>query len=126
MSSRKANQGVPPTVITGGHNPSFGTIAHGLDESNLQREKGLTITRIRSDHGNEFENSQFNDFCNLEGIKHEFSALITPQQNGIVERKNRTIQEMARVMLHAKKIPVRFWAEAGNTACYILLEVNEN
>ncbi|GAA0160150.1 hypothetical protein LIER_38985 [Lithospermum erythrorhizon] len=72
----------------------------------LQREKGLTIIRIRK-------------FCNAEGIRHEFSAPITQQQNRIVERKNRTIQEMARVTLHAKKIPVRFWAEAVNTACYI-------
>jgi len=85
----------------------------------LQREKDSVILRIRSDHGKEFENSRFSEFCASEGIKHEFSSPITPQQNGVVERKNRTIQESARVMLHAKKLPYSFWAEAMNTACYI-------
>ena len=88
----------------------------------VQREKGGTIgkiVRLRSDHGKEFENSMFADFCNSEGIAHEFSAPITPQQNGIVERKNRTLQEMARVMMLAQNIPTYFWAEALNTACHI-------
>ncbi|WJX25125.1 hypothetical protein P8452_14197 [Trifolium repens] len=85
----------------------------------IQREKGSNVVRIRSDHGREFENSKFDEFCAAEGIKHEYSSPITPQQNGIVERKNRTIQESARVMLHAKNIPYYFWAEAMNTACYV-------
>ncbi|KAK2370913.1 putative mitochondrial protein [Trifolium repens] len=85
----------------------------------IQREKGSNVVRIRSDHGREFENSKFDDFCAAEGIKHEYSSPITPQQNGIVERKNRTIQESARVMLHAKNVPYHFWAEAMNTACYV-------
>ncbi|KAK2437932.1 putative mitochondrial protein [Trifolium repens] len=85
----------------------------------IQREKGSNVVRIRSDHGREFENSKFDDFCAVEGIKHEYSSPITPQQNGIVERKNRTIQESARVMLHAKNVPYHFWAEAMNTACYV-------
>ncbi|GAU51225.1 hypothetical protein TSUD_412310 [Trifolium subterraneum] len=55
----------------------------------------------------------------IRGIKHELSYPITPQQNGVVERKNRTLQESARAMLHAKKLPYSFWAEAMNTACYI-------
>ncbi|KAK2428718.1 putative mitochondrial protein [Trifolium repens] len=85
----------------------------------IQREKGSYVVRIRSDHGREFENSKFNEFCSTEGIKHEYSSPITPQQNGIVERKNRMIQESARVMLHAKNIPYHFWAEAMNTAFYV-------
>ncbi|KAA0053605.1 gag-pol polyprotein [Cucumis melo var. makuwa] len=64
----------------------------------LQREKGKKITRIQSDHGKEFDNESFNSFCLLEGIHHEFSAPITPQQNGLVERKNRTLQEMTHVI----------------------------
>ncbi|WJX25548.1 hypothetical protein P8452_14576 [Trifolium repens] len=84
-----------------------------------KREKGSNVVRIRSDHGREFENSKFDEFCAAEGIKHEYSSPITPQQNGIIERKNRTIQESARVMLHAKNIPYHFWAEAMNTACYV-------
>ncbi|PNY10358.1 retrotransposon-related protein, partial [Trifolium pratense] len=85
----------------------------------LQREKGCEIVRVRSDHGKEFENSKFVDFCASKGILQEFSSPGTPQQNGVVERKNRTIQESARVMLHAKNLPLYFWAEAMNTACYI-------
>ena len=85
----------------------------------LQREKNTGICRIRSDHGREFENKYFTEFCENEGIFLEFSAPLTPQQNGVVERKNRTLQEMARVMIHAKHLPTYFWAEALNTACHI-------
>ncbi|MCI32602.1 copia protein, partial [Trifolium medium] len=63
----------------------------------LQREKGSVIVRIISDHGKEFENSRFSKFCTSEGIGHEFSFPITPQQNGVVERKNMILQESARV-----------------------------
>jgi len=74
----------------------------------LQREKDRDIVRIRSDHGTKFENSKFHEFCTGEGIKSEFSSPITPQQNGVVERKNRTLQESARVMFHAKHLPYHF------------------
>jgi transposase InsO family protein len=60
--------------------------------------------RIRSDHGREFENTKFEEFCHSYGIQQEFSSPITPQQNEVVERKNRVIQEMARVMIHSKKL----------------------
>ena len=88
----------------------------------VQNEKGLDIKkicRIRSDHGTEFENAKFSEFCDGLGISHEFSAPRTPQQNGVVERKNRVLQEMARVMLNSKKVPRNLWAEAVNTACYV-------
>ena len=65
----------------------------------LQNEKGVPIVKIRSDHGKEFENARFQSFCEKNGIKKEFSALKTPQQNGVVKRKNQVFQEMARVML---------------------------
>ena len=58
--------------------------------------------RIRSDHGREFKNAIFAEYCNKHGISNEFSAPKTPEQNGVVERKNQTIQEMARVILKAK------------------------
>ncbi|XP_062114802.1 uncharacterized protein LOC133827049 [Humulus lupulus] len=73
----------------------------------LQNEKESKIRkvyRIRSDHGKEFENTVFSDFCDQLGIKHEFSAPKTPQQNGVVERKNRTLQEMARPAISATVI----------------------
>ena len=66
------------------------------------------MIRIRSDHGNEFENSKFDEFCSSEGISHELSSPITPQQNEIVERKIRTLKESAIAMIHAKKLPYHF------------------
>jgi transposase InsO family protein len=83
-----------------------------------QNEFGLRIKKIRSDNGTEFKNSQIERFLEEEGIKHEFSSPYTPQQNGVVERKNRTLLGMARTMLDEYKTPDRFWAEAINTACY--------
>jgi hypothetical protein len=64
------------------------------------------------------ENSQIEGFLEEEGIKHEFSSPYTPQQNGVVERKNRTLLDMTRTMLDEYKTPDRFWEEAINTACY--------
>ncbi|KAH9735120.1 hypothetical protein KPL71_017636 [Citrus sinensis] len=89
----------------------------------VQNEKGYFITCIRSDHGGEFENHAFENFCNDFGIEHQFSSPRTPQQNGVVERKNRSIQEMARIMLNENSLPKYFWAEAVNTACYVLNRV---
>ncbi|KAH9716703.1 hypothetical protein KPL71_021554 [Citrus sinensis] len=89
----------------------------------VQNEKGYSITCIRSDHGGEFENHAFENFCNDFGIEHQFSSPRTPQQNGVVERKNRSIQEMARTMLNENALPKYFWAEAVNTACYVLNRV---
>jgi hypothetical protein len=83
-----------------------------------QNEFGLKIKKIRSDNGTEFKNSQIEGFLEEEGIKHEFSSPYTPQQNSVVEGKNRTLLDMARTMLDEYKIPDRFWAEAINTAYY--------
>jgi hypothetical protein len=83
-----------------------------------QNEFGLSIKKIRSDNGTEFKNSQIEGFLEEEAIKHEFSSAYTPQQNGVVERKNRTLLDMARTMLDEYKTLDRFWAEAINTACY--------
>jgi hypothetical protein len=78
----------------------------------------LRIKKIRSDNGMEFKNSQIEGFLEEKGIKHEFSSPCTPQQNGVVERRNRTLVDMARTMIDEYKTPDRFWAEAINTACY--------
>jgi transposase InsO family protein len=73
-----------------------------------QNKFGLRIKKIRSDNGMEFKNSQIEGFLEEEGIKHEFSSPYTPQQNGVVERKNRTLLDMARTMLDEYKTPDRF------------------
>nr|GEX95151.1 putative ribonuclease H-like domain-containing protein [Tanacetum cinerariifolium] len=72
----------------------------------------------RCDNGTEFKNTDLNQFCGLKSIKREISVLRTPQQNGIAERKNKTIIEAARTLLADSLLPIPFWAEAVNTACY--------
>ncbi|GJU77065.1 ribonuclease H-like domain-containing protein [Tanacetum coccineum] len=69
---------------------------------------------IRCDNGTEFKNREMNQFCEMNGILRQFSIDRTPQQNGVIERRNRTLIEAARTML-----PTTFWAEAVNTACYV-------
>ena len=73
---------------------------------------------LRSDNGTEFKNTQMNDFCKQKGISHQFSAPGTPQQNGVVERKNRTLIEAGRTMLEEANLPTYFWEEAISTACF--------
>ena len=70
-----------------------------------QNEKGFCISSIRSDHETEFENESFKTYCIENEISHTFSSPRTPQQNGVVERKNRTLVEMARIMLHEYSLP---------------------
>ena len=84
---------------------------------------GVKIKHIRSDNGTEFKNSGLDDYLDELGITHELSAPYTPQQNGIVERKNRTLVEMARTMLDEYKTPRHFWIEAIYTACHIINRV---
>ena len=86
----------------------------------FKMKKGFAITCIRIDHGRKFENIDSEEYCNEHDINHNFSAPRTPQQNGVVERKNRTLQEMARTMLNENNLPKYFWAEAVNTSCYVL------
>ncbi|GKE99872.1 retrovirus-related pol polyprotein from transposon TNT 1-94 [Tanacetum coccineum] len=74
-------------------------------------------------HGTEFKDHAMNEFCAKKGIKREFSVARTPQQNGVAERKNMTLIEAARTMLVDSLLPIPFWAEAVNTACYVLNRV---
>jgi transposase InsO family protein len=74
-----------------------------------QNEFGLRIKKIRSDNGTEFKNSQIEGFLEDEGIKHEFSSPYTPQQNGVVERKNRTLLDMGGPCL----MSTRLWTGSG-------------
>nr|GEU46051.1 hypothetical protein [Tanacetum cinerariifolium] len=94
--------------------PIFKTFITGL-----KNQLSLKVKVIRSDNGTEFKNSDLNQLCGLKGIKREFSVPRTPQQNGIVKRKNRTLIEAARTMLADSLLPISFWAETVNTACYV-------
>ncbi|GJV61232.1 ribonuclease H-like domain-containing protein [Tanacetum coccineum] len=73
----------------------------------------------RCDNGIEFKNREMNQFCEMKGILRQFSVARIPQQNGVAERRNRTLIEAARTMLADSKLPTTFWAEAVNTACYV-------
>ncbi|GJR32020.1 putative ribonuclease H-like domain-containing protein [Tanacetum coccineum] len=85
----------------------------------IENLKDLKVKIIRCDNGGEFRNKEMDEFCTRKGIKREFSNARTPQQNGVAERRNRTLIEAARTMLADAKLPVTFWAEAVNTACYV-------
>ncbi|XP_070045987.1 uncharacterized protein [Nicotiana tomentosiformis] len=78
------------------------------------------IVSIRYDHGTEFDNVKFDEFYVKNGISHNFSAPRTPQQNGVMERKNRTLEDMARTMIIDSGVTKGFWAEAVNTTCYLV------
>jgi transposase InsO family protein len=85
-----------------------------------QNEFELKVKKIRSNNGSEVKNLQFEEFPEEEGNKHEFLVPYTPQQNGVVERKNMTLIDMARTMLGEFKTLERFWSEAVNTACHAI------
>ena len=82
-------------------------------------EKNLSIIHIRCERGGEFIGTPFKSLCEKLDNFHEMSAPKTPQQNGVPERKNRTLQEMARAMLLSSDVPEFLWGEAINTTCYI-------
>ncbi|GJY95073.1 ribonuclease H-like domain-containing protein [Tanacetum coccineum] len=80
----------------------------------------INQTCIACQKGNQHKAScQLNQFCEMKGIKREFSVARNPQQNGVAEKKNRTLIEAARTMLAVSKLPTTFWADAINTACYV-------
>nr|GEW94343.1 putative ribonuclease H-like domain-containing protein [Tanacetum cinerariifolium] len=85
----------------------------------LENLLSLKVKIIKCDNRTEFKNADLNQFCGLKGIKREFSVSKTPQQIGIAERKNRTLIEAARTLLADSLLPIPFWTEAVNTACYV-------
>nr|GEY71349.1 hypothetical protein [Tanacetum cinerariifolium] len=97
--------------------PTFDETSGILRNFNTKIEnlKDLKVKIIRCDNGGKFRNKEMNDLCSKKGIKREFSNARTPQQNGVAERRNRTLIEAARTMLADAKLPVTFWAEAVNT-----------
>jgi transposase InsO family protein len=85
----------------------------------IENQLTKKVKAIRSDNGTEFKNNVMDTFCAEKGIDHQYSAARTPQQNGVAERRNRTLIEAARTMLIDSKLPTFFWVEAINTACYV-------
>ncbi|GKF50130.1 putative ribonuclease H-like domain-containing protein, partial [Tanacetum coccineum] len=85
----------------------------------IENQLDHKVKIIRSDNGTEFKNHDLNQLCGIKRIIREFSNARTPQQNGVAERMNRTLIEAARTMLADSLLPITFWAEAVNTACYV-------
>ncbi|GJS66673.1 putative ribonuclease H-like domain-containing protein [Tanacetum coccineum] len=116
--ARPVNTAAPKSLVNGsskgGKISGKGTIRTGIENQLNHRVK-----IIRSDNGTEFKNQDLNQFCNSKGIKREYSNARTPQQNGVAERKNRTLIEAARTMLVDSLLPIPFWAEAVDIACYV-------
>ena len=80
---------------------------------------GKKIKILRTDNGTEYETNEFRKFCKEVGIKRETTTFYTPEQNGVAERKNRTIVEAARAMLCDQGLLKFLWGEAVNTTIYI-------
>lgn len=85
-----------------------------------EKQNGHPIKVIRSDNGTEFINDESKRFLEDNGIDHQRTVAYTPEQNGCAEREMRTVVESARSMLHSKKLNLNLWAEAVNSAVYIL------
>jgi hypothetical protein len=86
----------------------------------IHNEFKTTIKRVRSDNGSEFKNTRIDELCDDFRIRHQFLAKYTPQSNGLIERKNRTLIDMVRSMLSEYNVSQSFWAKAINTTCYYI------
>jgi len=86
----------------------------------VERESGRQIKMVRSDGGGEYKSNGFKRYYEELGLQHDITCPYTPQHNGVAERKNRTIMDIARSMLKAKGMPNYFWAEAVTCAVYLI------
>jgi len=85
----------------------------------VENQSGCKIQSIRSDNGKEYTSAEFNLVCKEAGIEHQLTAPYILEQNGVSERRNRYVMEMARCMLLEKELPKEFWAEAANTTVFL-------
>ncbi|CAK6974377.1 Retrovirus-related Pol polyprotein from transposon TNT 1-94 [Scomber scombrus] len=88
-------------------------------EKTFSNECGQKVTRLRTDNGGKYTSSECQEYLKAQGIHNEMTVPHTPQQNGVAERKNRTLIEAAKSMLSHAKLPKMYWAEALATAAYI-------
>lgn len=75
----------------------------------VENETGERMKIFRSDRGGEYNSRQFEDYYDETGLQHHFTAPFSPQQNGVVERRNRTVIEMIRSMLISMEMPKTLW-----------------
>ena len=86
----------------------------------VENQSGHRIKILRTDRDGEYVSNEFLNFCKTNGIHKQFIVPYTPQRNGVAERKNGTIMEMACNMMEAKHFPNEYWAEEVRTAIYIM------
>jgi transposase InsO family protein len=85
----------------------------------IEKNTVTYIKSLRSDRGGKYLSKNFKNFCEEHGIQRFYTTPYTPQQNGVVERKNKTILDMVHLMLKMKNIPKEFWVEAVQCAMYV-------
>lgn len=87
---------------------------------NVKSSTSCSVVAIRTDNGREYVNNDVKMFIESHGIQHQRTVSFNPEQNGRAEREIRTLIEAARTMIHSKKLSLKYWAEAVNTAVYVL------
>ncbi|GJV63637.1 ribonuclease H-like domain, reverse transcriptase, RNA-dependent DNA polymerase [Tanacetum coccineum] len=92
-------------------------------KKSIENELRTTLKMLRTDRGGEFTSNEFTQYCKENDIARQLTAPYPPQQNGVVERRNRTIMSTTRCMMKATNMPQNFWAEAVRHAIYILNSV---
>ncbi|KAH9703677.1 hypothetical protein KPL70_011177 [Citrus sinensis] len=86
----------------------------------VENQTGKKLKKLRTDNGLEFCNQRFEKYCAEEGVVRHITVRLTPQQNGLAERMNRTLMERVRCMLVQTNLPKSLWAEILLTACYLV------
>jgi len=89
-------------------------------QAQVETETGKKLRVLRTDRGGEFTSIEFGLYCTGQGLERHLTVPYSPQQNGVVERRNQTVVGMARSMLKAKRMPAVFWGEAVSMAVFIL------
>jgi transposase InsO family protein len=87
----------------------------------IENQTGKILKVVGSDRGGEFSSWNFKEFCDKHGIKREYTIPRTPQQNGVFERQNRSIQQIARSMMNERNIPQTYWVEAIKSHSCIMM-----
>ena len=86
----------------------------------MEQQRGFCIEAIIIDNGGEYKNKRFASYCKRNGIIHQMTVPYSPQHNGVAERMSRTVLETDRSMMHYKRVSKLRWAEAVNTAVYLI------
>lgn len=90
----------------------------------VEGETGETIKALKTDRGGEFTSTEFTNFCEKSGIIKHLTAPYSPQQNGVVERRNRTLLEMTRSILKHMNVPNYLWGEGVRHSTYLIISVS--